>query len=147
MPIECPAPLWARGAVALAVLMAVCAPADAGSAAQEPADSPPITTALRRFAEDRRDIEARYARQDYERIPRERKDLNRDAALLDVAVAHEDAELRSRVTQGLQAISHAFDQVTSACVTRDDATISRALAALDTALANLTALFPASLRP
>lgn len=111
------------------------------------ADAPQITVALRRFATDRRDIGARFAQQAYERIPRELRDFQRDAALLEVALADQSVELRSGAAVGLKAVADAFAHLSITCGSRDETAIGGALAELDSALAGLYALFPVSARP
>jgi hypothetical protein len=115
--------------------------------AAEPKSPDAVKNALRILAYVQDDMARKLPGKAYARLPHESQEFTEASAAMREAVANDPPELRSKVEAALTKAVKASDAVAEVSKTNDEPKITAAVAAVDSALKDLNALFPQSLRP
>jgi hypothetical protein len=136
-------PLRVLAALCAALLLTV-AP---NTRAAEPKSPDAVKNALRMLAYVQQDMASKLPGKAYARLPHESQEFTEASAAMRDAVATDPPELRAQVEGALNKALKASNTVAEVSKSNDDARITAAVAAVDAALKELDALFPAGLRP
>jgi hypothetical protein len=115
--------------------------------AAAPTSPDAVKNALRILAYVQDDMARKLPAHAYNRLPHESQEFEEASAALRDAVAGDPAELRAKVESALGKALAASRSVAEISKGNDEARITAAVKAVDTELRQLSALFPAALRP
>lgn len=115
--------------------------------AAEPKSPDAVKNALRILAYVQDDMARKLPSKAYARLPHESQEFTEASAAMRDAVANDAPEFRAKVEAALAKALAASNAVAEISKSNDDARINAAVAAVDTALKELNALFPQPLRP
>jgi hypothetical protein len=115
--------------------------------AAEPKSPDAVKNALRILAYVQDDMARKLPGKAYARLPHESQEFTEASAAMRDAVANDPPEFRAKVEAALNKALTASNAVAEISKSNDDAKITAAVAAVDTALKDLNALFPQPLRP
>ena len=123
--------------------------ATAGSAlrAAEPKSPDAVQKALRILAYVQNDMASKLPAHNYARLPHESQEFTEASQAMRDAVAGEPDAFKAQVERALGKAVAASDKVAKISASNDEAKITSAVTAVDSALQELNKLFPEPLRP
>ncbi|HEY4214892.1 MAG TPA: hypothetical protein VGM84_25670 [Steroidobacteraceae bacterium] len=136
----------ARRLLGIAFLSGALLVAAATPAAADPKSPAAVNMGLKILAGVYGDMDRKLAAGQYDRLPHENQEFQEGSGALKDAVAHEPAPFKEKVEATLKTTLSAATHVADASASHDQSKVKAALEALATALRNLNALFPESLR-
>jgi hypothetical protein len=136
----------AKRLLGIAFLSGALLVAAATAAAADPKSPAAVNMGLKILAGVYGDMDRKLAAGQYDRLPHENQEFQEGSGALKDAVAHEPAPFKEKVEATLKTTLSAATHVADASASHDQSKVKAALEALATALRNLNALFPESLR-
>jgi hypothetical protein len=118
-----------------------------GTRAAEPKSPDAVKNALRVLAYVQDDMARKLPTHAYARLPHENQEFQEASQAMRDAVAMDPADFRAKVEAALGKATKAASNVAEVSASDDEAKITAAVKSVDTALKDLNALFPESLRP
>jgi hypothetical protein len=136
-----------RHSLIIATGVALLATLASGTRAAEPKSPDAVKNALRVLAYVQDDMARKLPAHAYARLPHENQEFQEASQAMRDAVATESPEFRAKVEAALGKAQKAATAVAETSASNDEAKITAAVKAVDSALKDLDSLFPESLRP
>jgi hypothetical protein len=127
--------------------VALLATLASGARAAEPKSPDAVKNALRVLAYVQDDMARKLPTHAYARLPHENQEFQEASQAMRDAVAMEPADFRAKVEAALGKAQKSAMAVADISASNDEAKITAAVKAVDSALKDLNALFPEPLRP